>query len=82
MLRSLYKNDIVDMYLMAVHPDYQKKGVNSIVFTDLIINYNKNGYKYAESNPELETNISMSSQWTDFNFYNHKRRRIYIKQLA
>ncbi len=81
MLRSLYKNDIVDMYLMAVHPDYQKKGVNSIVFTDLIINYNKNGYKYAESNPELETNISMSSQWTDFNFYNHKRRRIYIKQL-
>ncbi|MGE5356655.1 MAG: hypothetical protein ACM3PT_10510 [Deltaproteobacteria bacterium] len=81
MLRAIYKNDLVDLYLMAVHPDYQNKGVNSIVFSDLIVNYNKNGYKFAESNPELETNTRMSSQWGDFHHINHKRRRIYIKHL-
>ena len=81
MLRALQKNDLVDLYLMAVHPDYQNKGVNSIVFTELGTNFIKNGYKFAESNPELETNTRMSSQWGDFQYVNHKRRRIYIKNL-
>ncbi len=81
MLRALQKNDIVDLYLMAVHPDYQSKGVNSIMFADIMPNAAKNGYKFAESNPELETNMKMSSQWGSFENVNHKRRRAYIKTI-
>jgi hypothetical protein len=82
MLRALQKNDVLDLYLMAVHPDYQNKGVNSIVFVDINTSAIKNGYKFAESNPELETNTRMSLQWGDFQYVNHKRRRIYVKQLV
>ena len=81
MLRALNKNDILDFYLMAVHPEYQNKGVNSIVFADIMNKGGKNGYKFAESNPELETNTKMSAQWGSFDHVNHKRRRVYIKQI-
>jgi GNAT superfamily N-acetyltransferase len=81
MLRALQKNDVVDLYLMAVHPDYQNKGVNSIMFADIMPNSAKNGYKFAESNPELETNTKMSSQWGSFEHVNHKKRRVYIKNI-
>lgn len=81
MLRALQKNDLLDLYLMAVHPDYQNKGINSIVFADIMPNAAKNGYKFAESNPELETNTRMSSQWGSWEVENHKKRRVYIKQI-
>jgi GNAT superfamily N-acetyltransferase len=81
MLRALNKNDVIDLYLMAVHPDYQNKGVNSVMFADIMPHSAKNGYKFAESNPELETNTKMSSQWGTFEHVNHKKRRVYIKKL-
>ncbi len=81
MLRSLYKNDLVDLYLMAVHPDYQNKGVSAVMFADIMPAAAKNGYKYAESNPELETNTTVSAQWGSFEHVNHKRRRVYIKKI-
>ncbi|MHB9142953.1 MAG: GNAT family N-acetyltransferase [Paludibacter sp.] len=81
MLKALKKNDVVDLYLMAVHPDYQNKGVNSILFAELLPRFAKNGYKFAESNSELETNTRMSSQWGSFEYVNHKRRRVYMKNI-
>jgi len=81
MLMALKKNDMVDLYLMAVHPDYQNKGINSILFAELMPRFAKNGYKFAETNPELESNTRMSSQWGSFEHVNHKLRRAYIKQL-
>ena len=81
MLRALQKNNLLDLYLMAVHPDYQNKGINSIVFADIMPNAAKNGYKFAESNPELETNTRMSSQWGSWETENHKKRRVYIKLI-
>ena len=81
MLRAISKNDMVDLYLMAVHPDYQNKGVNSVMFADIMPTSAKNGYKFAESNPELESNTKMSSQWGSFEHVNHKKRRAYIKHF-
>lgn len=81
MLRALSKNNVVDLYLMAVHPDYQNKGVNSVMFADLMPAFSKNGYKYAESNPELESNTKMSSQWGSFEYVNHKKRRVFVKEI-
>lgn len=81
MLSALNKNDKVDLYLMAVHPDYQGKGVNSVMFADIMPASAKNGYKFAESNPELVTNTKMSAQWGSFEHVNHKKRRVYIKNI-
>jgi GNAT superfamily N-acetyltransferase len=81
MLRSLYVNDTIDLYLMAVHPDYQGKGLNSIIFATMMPVAARNGYKFSESNPELETNIKMSSQWDSFDYIQHKKRRVFIKSI-
>lgn len=81
MLRSLYKNDTIDLYLMAVHPDYQGKGVNSMLFAHMMPIAARNGYKFSESNPELETNTKMSSQWDSFEYTQHKKRRVFIKSI-
>ena len=75
------QNDVVDLLLVAVKPEYQSKGVNSLLFTDLIPCFIKNGYKFAESNPELEVNQKVQSQWEYFETRQHKRRRAFRKSL-
>lgn len=75
------QNDVVDLLLVAVKPEYQSKGVNSLLFTDLIPCFIKNGYKFAESNPELELNQKVQSQWGYFETRQHKRRRAFRKPL-
>ena len=75
-------NDRVDLLLVAVAPDYQNKGVNALLFQDLIPQFIKYGYKYAESNPEMESNAKVQSQWEYFNRRQHRRRRSFYKSLA
>ena len=73
-------NDVVEMLLVAVRPDYQSKGVNALLFADLIPVFNNNGYTYAESNPELEDNNKVQAQWQYFDREQHRRRRAYCKK--
>ncbi|MDE5882540.1 MAG: GNAT family N-acetyltransferase [Muribaculaceae bacterium] len=75
------KNDRVDLLLVAVKPEFQNKGVNALLFQDLIPYYQKYGYKWAESNPEMETNSKVQSQWEYFNYRQHRRRRSFYKNL-
>lgn len=73
--------DVVDLLLVAVKPEYQSKGVNALIFCDLIPAYIANGYKYAESNLELEGNESVQKQWEYFERRQHRRRRAWKKSL-
>lgn len=75
------KNDIVDLMLIAVKPEYQNKGVNALLFADLLPTYIKNGYKWAESNPELEGNASVQLQWQYFERRQHRRRQAFRKKI-
>ncbi|MBQ4344767.1 MAG: N-acetyltransferase [Muribaculaceae bacterium] len=75
------KTDIVDLLLIAVKPEYLSKGVNALIFADLLPGYIRNGYKYAESNPELEENASVQLQWQYFERRQHRRRRAFKKSL-
>lgn len=75
------KTDVVDLLLVAVKPEYQSRGVNALIFADLIPQYIKNGYKYAESNLELEGNENVQKQWEYFERRQHRRRRAYRKKL-
>jgi len=82
LLKTLYgKGQVVDLYMIGVLPEYQSKGVNALVFYDLIPIYNRYGFIYAESNPELELNYKVQSQWESFDVKHHKTRRAFIKHL-
>jgi len=82
LMKAMYgKNDVVDLYIIGVAPKYQNKGIISMIFNDLIPVFNEKGYKYAESNPELELNAKVQSMWGDFEKKHHKTRRAFIKQL-
>ncbi|MGN0258295.1 MAG: N-acetyltransferase [Bacteroides sp.] len=72
---------VLDLLLVAVKPEYQNKGVNALLFNDLIPVYQQLGFEYAESNPELEKNGKVQAQWGYFETKQHKRRRSYSKPL-
>jgi hypothetical protein len=73
--------DTLDLMLIGVLPEYQSKGVNAIFFHDLLPIYISEGYKYVETNVELETNTRVQSQWIYFERKQHKRRRCFKKPL-
>ncbi len=74
-------NDVIDLLLVAVKPEYQNKGVNALLFSDLLPVYIKNNLKFAESNLELESNESVQGQWQYFERRQHRRRRAFRKNL-
>lgn len=74
-------SDVVDLLLVAVKPEYQNKGVNALLFSDLLPGYIENGYKFAESNVELEGNENVQKQWEYFERRQHRRRRAFKKQF-
>ena len=74
---KLKHEDTVNMMLIAVRPDMQGLGVNALIFNDLIPVYNKKGFKYAETGPQLEDNVKELSQWKPLNPEILKRRRCY-----
>jgi GNAT superfamily N-acetyltransferase len=82
LLRALRVNDRADLMLVAVTRDYQGKGVNAVLINRMFEVFREMGIKYVESNPELESNIAVQSQWKHFERRQHRRRRIYIKHLT
>ena len=71
--------DTVEMLLVGVRPDCQGLGVNALFFDDLIPIYNKYGFKWAETGPQLEDNVRELSQWKPLKPEYVKRRRCYKK---
>ena len=52
-----------------------------MIINDLLPRYIEMGVVDIESNPELETNTKIQSQWEMFDKEQHKRRRAYKKEL-
>ena len=82
MLKALRgKNDTLEMYFVAVDPKYQLQGVPAILITTLLEKLIKNGVKFCETGPMLETNGAVHSLWAYFDKRQHKRRRCFIKEI-
>ena len=84
LLKALFfkrRAKMLDLLLVAVKPEYQNKGVNALLFSDLIPVYQQLGFEYAESNPELELNGKVQAQWEYFRTEQHKRRRAFMKEI-
>lgn len=80
-LRALKKNDRVDLYLVAVKPELQSKGINAMLLTEINKTAIKNKIKFAETGPELESNIKVQALWKHYETRQHKRRRCFVKEL-
>ncbi|MDD4493784.1 MAG: GNAT family N-acetyltransferase [Eubacteriales bacterium] len=80
-LKAIKKNDRLDLYLVAVRPDLQGKGVTALLLTEINKAAIKHGIKYAETGPELENNSKVQALWKFFEVRQHKRRRCFIKEL-
>lgn len=82
-IKSLYfkHEDCVELLLIGVKAEYRNHGLLALIFNDLIPRYNKAGFKYGESNAELETNFMIQSPWDNFEFEQKKRRRVVYKDI-
>lgn len=80
-LQAGKKNDRANFYLIGIHPEYQRRGVTSIIFKEIWKIFRKKGVKYLETNPELEENKNIQLLWQDYNPVNHKRRRTYSLEV-
>ena len=75
------KNDTLEMFFVAVQPEYQSTGLPAILINTLSRKAIENGVKYCETGPMLETNAAVHSMWRHFDKRQHRRRRCYIKAI-
>lgn len=84
LLRAIkfHKTEGVDLLLIGVLPEYRAKGANAMIFADLIPRYVAYGFKWGESQVEMESNANVQGQWGALDHINHKRRRCYRKVIG
>ena len=72
---------VLDLLLVAVLPEYQNKGVNALLFADIIPISSEMGFEWGETHVQLETNEKSQGQWAYLDCTIHKRRRCFQKAL-
>ena len=82
-LKALFwkRSDTVEFLLIGVKPEWQNKGINSLIICDLLKRYRENGFLYAETNANLETNTKIQAMWGPFEHDQHKKRWIFAKNI-
>lgn len=80
-LQAGKKNDRANFYLIGIHPEYQRRGVTSMIFKAIQMNLKSKGIKFLETNPELEENKNVQVLWQDYHPVHHKSRRTYSLEL-
>ena len=67
--------------LIAVDPEYHNRGVLAMLFNDLLPKLIADGFKYGESNAEMETNVSVQNIWNLYRREFKRRRRVFGKTI-
>ncbi len=80
-LKAMKNNPDVDLYLTAVRPELQNKGVNAMLINEMHNVFVRNNIQKVETNRELEENSKIQAQWRFFENRLHKRRRCYKKSI-
>jgi hypothetical protein len=81
-LRALKKqNDVLDFYLAGIKKKYRGLGIDLLMVVEIARSAVAKGFRFTESNQELETNTKIQAQWKYFNPVQHKRKRIFKKML-
>ena len=78
---KFHRTDTVDLLLIGVLPEYRSIGANTLIFDDLIKQFQRYGFKWAEVMPHMETNTNAIAQWQHLDSRQHRRHRCYTKQI-
>ena len=76
-----HKTPIVNLLLIGVLPEYRAKGANGLIFDDLIRQFQRYGFEWADTGPMMETNDGVLSQWQYLDSQIHRRHRCYKKTI-
>ena len=77
-----HRTDTVDLLLIGVLPEYRSKGANALIFDDLIHQYQRYGFSWAVTGPQMESNEGVLAQWQYLDSEIVRRHRCYRKELA
>ena len=82
-IKSMYlkHEEALELMLIAVDPEYANKGVHSMLFNEIIPNIQQGGFKYGESNAEMETNNKVQNLWNLYQKDFKRRRRVFSKEI-
>lgn len=81
LLKAIKRPSVIDLGLIAVAPEYVNTGIPAVIAAGLCDMLNDPRVAYAETNLNLEDNLSIRNLWKRFNAVQHKRRRSYLKEL-
>ena len=81
LLNALKNKEVLDMYLIAIKPEFQGYGLNSILMHDVTKCAIEDGVKYAETGPELENNLKVRTQWENYDAEIIRKRRCYLRKI-
>ena len=76
-----HKTDTVDLLLIGVLPNYRSKGANALIFDDLIHQFQRYGFDWAVTGPQMESNEGVLAQWQYLESTPVRRHRCFRKQL-
>jgi ribosomal protein S18 acetylase RimI-like enzyme len=83
LVKSMYlkHEEALELMIIAVDPEYRNRGVHAILFNEIIPNLIEGGFKYGESNAEMETNNSIQNVWNLYEKEFKRRRRVFSKAI-
>ncbi|MGB5404426.1 GTP cyclohydrolase [Robiginitalea sp.] len=81
LLKARKSSKEVFFYLIGILPEYQKKGVTSIIFNEYYREFTARGIKMAYRTPELADNVDVHQIWKHFKPEVYKRRCTFRKDL-
>lgn len=82
LLNAIKNPKSIDLGLIGVLPEYAKKGVATILLKEIMDLMIEDNLEYAETNLNLENNISIINQWKNFDTIQHKRRRCFVMKIG
>lgn len=82
-IKSMYikHEEALELMLIAVDPEYRNRGVHAMLFNELIPAIQEGGFKYGESNAEMESNNKVQNLWSDYRREFKRRRRVFSKEI-
>ncbi len=81
MLNARKNSKDVTFYLIGVRPDYQNKGVHSILFKEMHKTFTEKGIQNCIRTPELADNQAIHLLWKNFEPVTHCKRKTFRKNL-
>ena len=83
LIKSMYikHEEALELMLIAVDPEYRNRGVHAMLFNELIPAIKEGGFKYGESNAEMESNNKVQNLWNDYRREFKRRRRVFSKEF-